>query len=140
MKRVAALGLDVGRKRLGVAGCDGMGLIATGLTTINRTSWDEDLRQLTIIIKEREVDILIIGLPYNLDGTLGFQAEKVQKFANKISHSLQLPIEYVDERLTSVEAELQLKAQKKFSSRNKGAIDRRAAAIILQQWLDMRRD
>ncbi|MEM8673845.1 MAG: Holliday junction resolvase RuvX [Cyanobacteria bacterium P01_G01_bin.67] len=140
MKRVAALGLDVGRKRLGVAGCDGMGLIATGLTTINRTSWNEDLRQLTIIIKEREVDILIIGLPYNLDGTLGFQAEKVQKFANKISHSLQLPIEYVDERLTSVEAELQLKAQKKFSSRNKGAIDRRAAAIILQQWLDMRRD
>ncbi|MEM7756738.1 MAG: Holliday junction resolvase RuvX [Cyanobacteria bacterium P01_A01_bin.40] len=140
MKRVAALGLDVGRKRLGVAGCDGMGLIATGLTTINRTSWHEDLRQLTVIIKEREVDILIIGLPYNLDGTLGFQAEKVQKFANKISHSLQLPIEYVDERLTSVEAELQLKAQKKFSSRNKGDIDRRAAAIILQQWLDMRRD
>ena len=139
MKRVAALGLDVGKKRMGVAGCDGTGLIATGLTTINRTSWAEDVRQLKDIIEQREVEILVIGLPYKLDGTLGPQAKQVQKFASKISRSLQMPIEYVDERLTSVEAESQLKAQKKFSSRNKGAIDRRAAAIILQQWLDMRR-
>ncbi len=139
MKRVAALGLDVGRKRMGVAGCDGTGLIATGLTTINRTSWAEDIRQLKDIIEQREVEILVIGLPYKLDGTLGAQAKQVQKFASKISRILEMPIEYVDERLTSVEAESQLKAQKKFSSRNKGAIDRRAAAIILQQWLDMRR-
>ncbi len=139
MKRVAALGLDVGKKRMGVAGCDGTGLIATGLTTINRTSWAEDVRQLKNIIEQREVEILVIGLPYKLDGTLGAQAKQVQKFATKISRSLQMPVEYVDERLTSVEAESQLKAQKKFSSRNKGAVDRRAAAIILQQWLDMRR-
>ncbi len=139
MKRVAALGLDVGKRRMGVAGCDGTGLIATGLTTINRTSWAEDVRQLQDIIEQREVEILVIGLPYKLDGTLGAQAKQVQKFASKISRSLQMPVEYVDERLTSVEAESQLKAQKKFSSRNKGAIDRRAAAIILQQWLDMRR-
>ncbi len=139
MKRVAALGLDVGKKRMGVAGCDGTGLIATGLTTINRTSWSEDVRQLKGIIEQREVEILVIGLPYKLDGTLGSQAKQVQKFASKISRSLQMPVEYVDERLTSVEAESQLKAQKKFSSRNKGAVDRRAAAIILQQWLDMRR-
>ena len=139
MKRVAALGLDVGKKRMGVAGCDGTGLIATGLTTIKRTSWAEDVRQLKDIIEQREVEILVIGLPYKLDGTLGAQAKQVQKFASKISRSLQMPVEYVDERLTSVEAESQLKAQKKFSSRNKGAIDRRAAAIILQQWLDLRR-
>ncbi len=139
MKKVSALGLDVGKKRMGVAGCDGTGLIATGLTTIYRTSWAEDIEQLKDLIAEREIDILIIGLPYNLDGTVGFQAKQVQKFANKISSSLQLPIEYVDERLTSVEAEAQLKAQKNFSTRNKGAVDRRAAAIILQQWLDMRR-
>ena len=139
MKRVSALGLDVGRKRMGVAGCDGTGLIATGLTTIYRTSFTEDLRQLQEIIKDRKIEILVIGLPYNLDGTIGFQAKQVQKFANKISRILQLPVEYVDERLTSVEAETQLKAQKRFSTRNKGAIDCRAAAIILQQWLDMRR-
>jgi putative holliday junction resolvase len=139
MKKVAALGLDVGRKRMGVAGCDGTGLIATGLTTIKRTSWAEDIRQLKDIVAEREIEILVIGLPYRLDGTLGSQAKQVQKFAERISRILQLPFDYVDERLTSVEAEAQLKAQKQFSTRNKGAIDRRAAAIILQQWLDARR-
>jgi putative holliday junction resolvase len=139
MKRVAALGLDVGRKRMGVAGCDGTGLIATGLTTIYRTSWGADVQQLTEIITERQVEILVIGLPYCLDGTLGSQAKQVQKFADKISRTLQLPFEYVDERLTSVEAETQLKAQKRFSTHNKGAIDCRAAEIILQQWLDIQR-
>lgn len=139
MKKVAALGLDVGRKRMGVAGCDGTGLIATGLTTIRRTSWAEDIRQLKEIVAEREIEILVIGLPYRLDGTIGSQAKQVQKFAEGISRILQLPFDYVDERLTSVEAEAQLKAQKQFSTRNKGAIDRRAAAIILQQWLDARR-
>jgi putative holliday junction resolvase len=140
MKRIAALGLDVGKKRLGVAGCDGTGLIATGLTTIYRTSWVADIRQLTEIVAEREVEILVIGLPYCLDGTLGSQAKQVQKFADKISRTLQLPFEYVDERLTSVEAEAQLKAQNRFSTRNKGAIDQRAAEIILQQWLDTQRN
>lgn len=139
MKRVAALGLDVGRKRMGVAGCDGTGLIATGLTTIYRTSFAEDLRQLQKIIEEREVETLVVGLPYTLDGNIGSQAKKVQQFGDKIARILELPIEYVDERLTSVEAEAMLKACNKFSTRDKGAIDRQAATIILQQWLDMRR-
>lgn len=124
---------------MGVAGCDGTGLIATGLITIVRTSWIEDVRQLKAIVTEREIEILVIGLPYRLDGTVGSQAKQVQKFADRISRTLQLPFDYVDERLTSVEAEAQLKAQKQFSTRSKGAIDRRAAAIILQQWLDARR-
>ena len=138
-ERVAALGLDIGRKRVGVAGCDGTGLIATGITTIHRTSFVRDIEQLKSIIEEREVKLLVVGLPYKMDGSLGFQAKEVQKFALKISQALNLPIEYVDERLTSVEAEMQLKAQKRFSTRNKGAIDRQAAKIILQQWLDERR-
>lgn len=139
MERVAALGLDVGRRRIGVAGCDGTGLIATGLTTIRRTNWTADVRQLQEIVTERGAEILVIGLPYNLDGTVGAQAKQTQKFAVRISDALELPFEYVDERLTSVEATAQLKSQKQFSSYDKGAIDRRAAAIILQQWLDMRR-
>ncbi|MGF1540167.1 MAG: Holliday junction resolvase RuvX [Pleurocapsa sp.] len=137
--KISALGLDVGKKRLGVAGCDGTGLIATGITTIYRTSWAEDLRQLQAIITEREATILVLGLPYSLDGTLGFQARQVQKFGNKLERILKLPMEYVDERLTSVEAIAQLKTQKRFSTRDKGAIDRQAATIILQQWLDSRR-
>ncbi len=137
--RVSALGLDVGSKRVGVAGCDGTGLIATGLTTIKRSSWKEDIKKLQEIVEEREVNVLVVGLPYTMDGTIGFQAKQVQKFANRVSEALQLPIEYVDERLTSQEAETQLKTQKRFSSYDKGLIDRQAAAIILQQWLDERR-
>ena len=139
MKKVAALGLDVGRRRMGVSGCDGTGLIATGLTTIYRTSFARDIEQLKAIIAEREIEILVIGLPYTLDGNIGSQAKRVQKFAESLTRILKLPVEYVDERLTSVEAESRLKAQKKFSSRDKGAIDKQAAAIILQQWLDTKR-
>ncbi|OKH25525.1 Holliday junction DNA helicase RuvA [Hydrococcus rivularis NIES-593] len=139
MSKISALGLDVGKKRIGVAGCDGTGLIATGITTIERTSFERDLEQLRQLVEERDVQILVVGLPYSMDGSLGFQARQVQKFARRLSKALQLPVEYVDERLTSLEAEQQLKERKQFSSRDKGAIDRLAAAIILQQWLDSRR-
>ena len=139
MEKISALGLDVGKKRVGVAGCDGTGLIATGLTTIQRTSFRNDIEQLKKIVEEREVQVLVVGLPYSMKGNLGFQAQQVIKFARQVSKALQLPVEYVDERLTSVEAEEQLKAQKRFSRRDKAAIDRQAAAIILQQWLDQRR-
>jgi putative holliday junction resolvase len=136
--RVAALGLDVGTKRIGVAGCDGLGLIATGITTIWRSSFQTDIAQLTEIIRDRDVEILIIGLPYTMDGNLGSQAKKVQKFARRVSTALELPIEYVDERLTSYAAEEMMKEAKISVSQNKATIDRIAAAVILQQWLDGR--
>lgn len=139
MQKISALGLDVGKKRIGVAGCDGTGLIATGLTTIDRTSFAKDVELLKQLVEEREASLLVVGLPYTMNGMLGFQAEQVKKFATRLSAALQLPVEYIDERLTSVEAEQQLKELKRFSSRDKGAIDRRAATIILQQWLEQRR-
>jgi putative Holliday junction resolvase len=139
MQRISALGLDVGSKRIGVAGCDGLGLIATGLTTIERTSFDQDVQQLRTLVEQRQVQLLVVGLPYSMDGTIGTQAKKVQKFAKRLGKALELPVEYVDERLTSLEAEELIKAQKQSPSRHKGLIDRKAAAIILQQWLDMRR-
>ena len=138
MPKISALGLDVGKKRIGVAGCDGTGLIATGLTTIHRTSLKQDVEELTKIVVEREVQVLVVGLPYSMSGKIGYQAQQVIKYAELISKTLELPVEYVDERLTSVEAEAQLKTRKGYSNRDKGAIDRRAAAIILQQWLDDR--
>lgn len=139
MKRVAALGLDIGRKRIGVAGCDGTGLIATGLTTLVRTAFPEDVKKLQEIIIERQVEILIIGLPYSMNGSLGFQAREVQKYAQRLGKVLHLPLAYVDERLTSVEAEAMIRANRRSPSRNKALVDRKAAAIILQQWLDMER-
>ncbi len=139
MQRISALGLDVGSKRIGVAGCDGTGLIATGLTTIERTSFDRDVAQMRELVEQRQVQVLVVGLPYSMDGTLGFQARKVQKFAARLATALQLPVEYVDERLTSFEAEELIKAERRSPSRNKALIDRKAAAIILQRWLDNRR-
>jgi len=139
MQKISALGLDVGSKRIGVAGCDGTGLIATGLTTIKRTSFEQDVSQFRELVEQREVQVLVIGLPYSMNGTLGFQARQVQKYARRLSAALQLPVEYVDERLTSFEAEQLLHAEKRSPSRHKALIDRKAAAIILQQWLDTRR-
>jgi putative Holliday junction resolvase len=139
MQKISALGLDVGSRRIGVAGCDGTGLIATGLTTIERTSFDRDLAQLRELVKQRDVQVLVVGLPYSMDGKLGTQARKVQNFTARLAAALNLPVEYADERLTSFEAEEQLKAEGRSPSRNKGLIDRKAAAIILQQWLDDRR-
>ncbi len=136
--RVAALGLDVGGKRIGVAGCDGLGLMATGITTIWRTSFSADLAQLTEIIRDRAVEILVIGLPYTMDGKIGSQAKQVQKFGRRVSAALELPIEYVDERLTSYAAEEMMKMANISVSQNKATIDRIAAAVILQQWLDDR--
>ena len=138
-QKISALGLDLGRKRIGVAGCDGLGLFATGLTTIERTSFERDVEKMRSLVQEREVQVLVVGLPYSMDGTLGTQAKEVQKLAKRLSVALELPIVYMDERLTSVEAEEMMKARGVSPSRNKATIDRLAAAIILQQWLDERR-
>jgi putative holliday junction resolvase len=138
--RVAALGLDVGGKRIGVAGCDGLGMMATGITTIWRTSFPEDLAQLSEIIRDRSVEILVIGLPYTMDGKIGSQAKQVQKFGRRVSAALEIPIEYIDERLTSYAAEEMMKTANISVSQNKATIDRIAAAVILQQWLDARVD
>lgn len=136
---ISALGLDVGRKRIGIAGCDRTGLIASGITTVHRTTFERDVEQIRQIIREREVEILVVGLPYSMDGTLGFQARQVQKFTKRLTSILKLPVEYVDERLTSYQAEQMIIAENRSPSRDKGLIDRKAAALILQQWLDIRR-
>ena len=136
---ISALGLDIGSKRVGIAGCDGTGLIATGITTLVRSSFDRDVACLQELVRSRGVKILVAGLPYSMNGELGNQARQVQKYARRIAEALELPLEYVDERLTSVEAEELIQAQGMSPSRNKGSIDRKAAALILQRWLDMRR-
>ena len=107
--------------------------------TIERSSFERDVEKLRELVTQREVQVLVVGLPYSLDGTIGFQARTVQKLAGRLARALQLPLEYVDERHTSLEAEEFLKAERRSPSLNKALIDRKAAAIILQQWLDERR-
>lgn len=135
---ISALGLDIGHKRIGVAGCDRLGLLATPLTTIYRESFETDVAILEPIIAEREVSILIVGLPYLMDGQLGTQAQQVQTYTDRLQKTLKLPVEYVDERYTSLEATEILVSRKRSPSRNRGLIDAQAAALILQRWLDDR--
>jgi len=138
--KISALGLDIGKKRIGVAGCDGTGLIATPLTTIRRTGFSHDVEQFHQLIEQRQATILVIGLPYGLNGELGKQGQRIKKYTHRLAKALPLPMEYVDERLTSIEAETRLQSKKGFSpKRDKAQIDAHAAAIILQQWLDQRR-
>lgn len=139
VSRISALGLDIGRKRVGVAGCDGMGLIATGLTTIQRRSFSYLVEALQELVDERQVQLLVVGMPYSMDGSVGPQARQTQRVAEQLSKMLNLPVEYVDERLTSYEAEQLLQADERRSpAHHKALVDRKAAAIILQQWLDQR--
>jgi putative Holliday junction resolvase len=136
---LSALGLDIGRKRVGVAGCDGTGLIATGLTTIYRQSFRQLVDELRRIAADRHVQVLVVGLPYTMSGELGYQAKQVQKTAQGLASALKLPLAYVDERLTSVQAEEMMRSCGLSPAQHKEVIDRKAAAIILQQWLDERR-
>jgi putative Holliday junction resolvase len=136
---ISVLGLDIGNKRIGIAGCDGTGLIATGLTTLKRGSFQQDLVQFQSLVESRQVQRLVVGLPYSMDGTVGSQARRVQKYAKRLAKALNLPLEYMDERLTSFAAEQMMIGQNVSPSRNKALIDRKAAALILQQWLDQRR-
>ncbi len=134
-QEIAALGLDIGKKRIGVAGCDGLGLIATGLVTIDRRSIDYVIEELLKIVRERRITLLVVGFPFNMDGTVGPQAKQTLRVSGILSRALALPVEYVDERLSSLEAEELIKAENLSPSQNKGLIDRKAAAIILQRWL-----
>ncbi len=139
MKKISALGLDIGTKRIGVAACDGLGLFASGLTTIERKSFTQDVEKFKQIVTEREVQILIVGLPYSLDRSIGKQAQQVQEYALKLASALNLPVSFMDESFTSYAAEELIKAQGRSPSRHKGMIDQKAAALILQDWLDQKR-
>ena len=135
---LSVLALDIGKKRIGVAGCDGLGLIATGLTTLERRTLEQVVQDLRPIVQARQVHLLVAGMPYTLDGEIGPQARRTEKTARNIAAALNLPLEMVDERLTSYAAEELMKSQNISTQWNKALIDRKAAAIILQQWLDSR--
>ncbi len=136
--RFSALGLDVGNRRIGVAGCDGLGLLATGLGVIHRQQLKTDIAELDQWIQHREAQVLVVGLPLLADGSVGPQAQKVERFMRAVRKTIEIPIEYVDERYTTVQAEWDLQEAGLSTRQQKGVIDQRAAAIILQQWLDRR--
>ena len=134
------MGLDVGDKTIGVAVSDLMGLTAQGAKTIKRVGKKKDIEALKEIIKERQVNKIVSGLPKNMNGTLGPQGEKVIKFCELLEEETGIKIEYWDERLSTVAAERTLIQGNVRRENRKGVIDMVAAVIILQGYLDRQRN
>jgi putative Holliday junction resolvase len=130
------MGLDVGDRTIGVALSDLMGWTAQGLEVIRRSDIKKDINRLIEIIKEYEVEKIVVGMPKNMNGTIGPQGEKVQDFTQQMQQALQLPVEYWDERLTTVAAEKLLIGADVSRGKRKKVIDKMAAAFILQGYLD----
>ncbi len=130
------LGLDIGDTRIGVAISDALGVAAHPLCTLTRKNRQVDLIVISDLISIHEVERVIIGLPISLDGSLGAQAEKVQKFAKRLEHAIDVPIEFQDERFTTAEAEEILRSLNKDTREQKGLIDEVAAVLILKDYLN----
>lgn len=138
MERI--LGLDVGDRTIGVAVSDLLHFTAQGLTTIKRESKVKDFAAIEALLKEYNAKKVVVGLPKNMNGTIGPQADKVVKFAEKIKNKFNIDIIYIDERLTTVSAERVLIEGSVRREDRKKFIDKLAATYILQSYLDMKGD
>lgn len=131
------LGLDVGDKTIGVAASDLMGWTAQGIETIQRIGIKKDLLRLEELVKEYEVNKIVVGLPKNMNGSIGPQGEKVLEFAERLKKRFQqAEIIFWDERLTTVAAERALIQADVSRKKRKEVIDKMAAVYILQGYLD----
>ncbi len=134
-----SLGLDMGDKRIGVALSDPNGILASPFTIINRRDETADVEAITDIINQKQVKQVIVGLPRSMDGSLGKQAEKVKAFTQKLCSHTGVPVEFRDERLTTVSAKRLMRAANTKKTREKARYDAIAAALILQGYLDEER-
>ena len=128
--------LDVGSKRIGVALSDPLKITAQGLQTFQRTTLEEDIKGLWKLMDEHEVSQLVVGLPKNMDGSVGFKAEEVQQFVADLTAERKIEVIWIDERLTTVSAERTLLEADVSRAKRKKVIDKMAAVIILQSYLD----
>ena len=132
-----ALGLDLGTKRIGVAVSDSEGLLATPIEVIvRRKDAHQDHLAVVELVKEWEVNIVVVGMPYSLDGQEGPMAQKTLEEVKSLSDILPVPVVTYDERLTTVTAERSLREQGVSSKEGRKVIDQLAAAVLLQAWLD----
>ena len=130
------LGLDIGSKTIGVAVSDELCLIAQGVTTLKRKGLDHDISELRKLIEEREVEKIVIGLPKNMNNTLGPAAEMVLSFIEELNKHSAIPVITWDERLSTVAAEKALLEADMSRKKRKQVIDKVAAQLILQGYLD----
>lgn len=135
-----AIGFDFGLRRIGVAVGSRLGGQARALTTVGYQGKTPDWARLEEIVAEWKPDRLVVGLPYNIDGSESEMSRAVRRFAGRLQDRCRIRVELVDERLSSREAEQRLKTQRRSGSRKKRVqaadVDQEAAAVILQGWLD----
>jgi putative Holliday junction resolvase len=132
------LGLDIGDKRVGVALSDETHTLARPVLTIRRTSKQADFARIAALCTEHQIERIVAGLPKTLRNEEGPQARRVRRYADELHAALDLPIDFWDERFSSVDAAERLALASR-KPRDKGAIDAAAAAIILQEYLDAHR-
>lgn len=133
------LALDVGRKRIGLAVSDELGITAQGLETLHRTRVRDDLAALKAIADTRNVTALLVGRPLHMSGSESRQSEYTKEFAERLQQHLGLPLIYWDERLTSAEAERMLREAGASLEQKKKAVDRLAAVLLLESYLEHQR-
>ncbi|MDQ5986270.1 MAG: putative pre-16S rRNA nuclease [Syntrophus sp. SKADARSKE-3] len=130
------LGLDYGESRIGAAVSDETGTMAQGLTTLLRKNRRKDLHELSVMIKTHGIGLIVVGYPRRLDGSEGIQCEKVKRFAALLGRAFQLPVVLWDETLSTKEAEEIMIQAKVHWKKRREMVDRIAASIILQNYLD----
>jgi putative Holliday junction resolvase len=133
------LGLDVGSRRIGIAVSDALGITAQGLDTLQRRNKRHDLGALELLIREYGVRQIVVGLPLRMSGAEGTQSAKMQVFAEELRKRFRLPVHLWDERLTSAEANRLLRETEMSIEKRAKAVDRMAAVLILQGWMEGRR-
>ena len=132
------LGLDVGARRIGMAVSDPLGITAQGIETLQRRNKRADFEQLRGVIREYQVKEIVVGLPLRMSGAEGTQSEKMRIFAAELYKKFGLPIHLWDERLTSAEANRFLRETELSIVKRGKAVDRMAAVLILQGWMEFR--
>ncbi len=130
------LALDLGKKRIGLALSDPLGITAQGLPTLERTNIRQDMAALAHLISEREVTLLLMGNPLHMSGDAGRQAAYVHEFAERLATHTGVPLKYWDERLTTVEAHRVLRSSGIGIEKRAKAIDKLSAVILLESYLD----
>ena len=133
------LALDLGKRRIGLALSDQLGITAQGLETLERTNIRSDLAQVARIISEHNVSRILIGNPLHMSGREGRQAEHARGFGARLQDATGLPVEFWDERLTTVEAQRVLRQSGISIEKRARAVDRLAAVILLESYLDSHR-
>lgn len=133
------IGLDIGDARIGIAVSDATRLIASPVEVLHRVGWGPDVKRICELCRQYDTSLVLSGWPLNMDGTAGFQSEKVKKFCEQLEKA-GLTVYYQDERLTTVTAERALLEDNMHRQERRQNVDKVAAAVILQQYLDSQRE